>query len=336
MPDFSTLEREFLARLPDMRQHLEERIAQIPHGKVAKYGQIAVSMGDRLASRWIGEQLLHGPAAQLEGAHRVVRAGGKLGLYHTGEPADKARLLQSEGVAVDGDNVNLAKYEFCDFSGAAPLVDLRDWQQALAAKNRLSELPDEPALIAGLDVSYDGEEGVVAYVVFDYTTRELVWSQTNRLPVRFPYITSYLSYRELAFHLSVLAIAQRANRLADVLLVDGSGVLHPRRAGIASMLSALTGMPTIGVTKKHLCGSYAASDLSADHFCDLTISGDAGTSKLGAAILPTRKTKRPIFVSPGGLIDFDQAEAIVAHFMVGKRLPTPIGAADRLSRDAIG
>lgn len=336
MPDFSTLERKFCARLPDMQRHLEERIAQIPVGKVATYGQIAVSLGDRLASRWIGEQLLHGSAAQLEAAHRVVRAGGKLGLFHTGDPADKARLLRSEGVVVDGDDVSLAEYEFCDFSGAAPLVDLRDWQQSLAAQNQLSELPEVPTLVAGLDVSYDGEEGVVAYVLFDYATRELVWSQTTRQPVRFPYITSYLSYRELAFHLSVLAMAQQANRLADVLLVDGSGVLHPRRAGIASMLSALTGLPTIGITKKHLCGSFSAGDLSADRFCDLTISGHAGTSKLGAAILPTRKTKRPIFVSPGGLIDFDQAEAIVTHFMVGKRLPTPIAAADRLSRDAIG
>ncbi|MCC9609669.1 endonuclease V [Blastopirellula sp. JC732] len=314
---------------------MRDRIAQIPVGKVATYGQIAASLGDRLASRWIGEQLLHGPAAQQPAAHRVVRAGGELGLFHTGDPTDKQRLLESEGVVVVDGKVNLAEYEFCEFAGTAPLADLRKWQQELAERNRLSEMKRGPALVAGLDVSYDGDDGVVAYVLFDYATREMVWSHITRQPVLFPYITSYLSYRELPLHLSVLATAMQASRIADLLMIDGSGILHPRRSGIASMLSALTGLPTIGVTKKHLCGSYLASDLSADRFCDLHVEEKAGPTKLGAAILPTRKTKRPIFVSPGGLVSCDQAEALVSHFMVGKRLPTPIAAADRLSRQSI-
>ncbi|EAQ78414.1 endonuclease V [Blastopirellula marina] len=334
MTDFSQLEQQIQARLPDLPSDLQQRIAQIPLGKVATYGRIAQSLGDRLASRWIGDWLLRSPLATTIAAHRVVRAGGELGLFHTGSSVDKQRLLTAEGVAVVNDRVDLSEYEFSDFAGSAPLTDLREWQNQLAAQNRLNSLARRPELVAGLDISYHGDEGVVAYVLFDYGSRELVWSHLARRPVFFPYITSYLSYRELPLHLAVLAEAAQAHRLADVLLVDGSGVLHPRRCGIASMLSALTGLPTIGVTKKHLSGSFSANDLSTERFCDLRVASEDGSTKWGAAILPTKKTKRPIFVSPGGSVDFDDAEAICAHFMVGKRLPTPIAAADHLSRQA--
>ncbi|UUO05559.1 endonuclease V [Blastopirellula sp. J2-11] len=334
MTDFWRLEQQIHARLPDLPVELQQRISQIPPGKVATYGRIAQSLGDRLASRWIGEWLLHSPLATTIAAHRVVRAAGELGLFHTGSTVDKRRLLAAEGVAVGNDRVDLSKYEFADFTGAAPLTELRDWQNELAAQNRLNSLTRKPELVAGLDVSYHGGEGVVAYVLFDYDSREVVWSHCVRRTVFFPYITSYLSYRELPLQMAVLAEAAQADRLADVLLVDGSGVLHPRRCGIASMLSALTGLPTIGVTKKHLCGSFSSNDLSTEHFCHLHVESEQGPTKLGAAILPTKKTKRPIFVSPGGNVDFDDAETICAHFMVGKRLPTPIAAADRQSRQA--
>lgn len=335
MADFSLLETQIRTRLPDLPQQLQQRIAQIPAGKVATYGRIAASLGDTLASRWIGDWLMNSAEAAAVAAHRVVRAGGELGLFHTGDVADKQRLLAQDGVDVVDQKVDLARFEFVDFAGPAPLTDLRNWQNELAAQNRIEPLATPPALVAGLDVSYQGDDGVVAYVLFDYATREMVWSQVTRRRVTFPYITSYLSYRELPLHMAVLATAAEAHRIADVLMIDGSGILHPRRCGIASMLAALTGLPTIGVTKKHLCGSFSPSDLSTERFCDLQVSGTAGPSKLGAAILPTRKTKRPIFVSPGGGVSFDQAEAIFTHFMVGKRLPTPIAAADRLSRQAL-
>lgn len=335
MTDFSQLESQIRQRLPDLPQQLQRRIAQIPAGKVATYGKIAASLGDTLASRWIGDWLLNSPEAAAVAAHRVVRAGGELGLFHTGDVADKQRLLAQEEVEVVDLKVDLARFEFVDFAGAAPLTDLRNWQNELAARNRVAPLATSPTLVAGLDVSYQAGDGVVAYVLFDYATGEQVWSHVTRQRVSFPYITSYLSYRELPLHMAVLATAMQAHRIADVLMIDGSGVLHPRRCGIASMLAALTGLPTIGVTKKHLCGSFSASDLSADKFCDLHVSGATGPSKLGAAILPTRKTKRPIFISPGGGVSFDQAEEIVARFMVGKRLPTPIAAADRLSRQSL-
>ncbi|MFI4875242.1 MAG: endonuclease V [Blastopirellula sp. JB062] len=334
MPDFSQIERQVRQRLPDMEGELRRRIAQIPAGQVAVYARIAASLGDRVASRWVGQWLLHSPIAKSIAAHRVVRTGGAIGLFHTGSPDDKRRLLESEGVAVRHGSVALSKYEFSDFAGPKPLDHLREWQIELAAANRLAPLTRRPKLVAGLDVSYCGGDGVVSYVLFDYGSREIVWTTLVRQAVPFPYISSYLSYRELPLHLAALSAAAQAGRLADVLIVDGSGILHPRRCGVASMLAALTGCATIGVTKKRLCGSYSSDQLAPERYCDVSVDDESGVVKLGAAILPTKKTKRPIFVSPGGHLDFADAEKIVAHFLLGKRLPLPIEEADRRSRIA--
>ena len=83
---------------------------------------------------------------------------------------------------------------------------------------------------------------------------ELVWSAKIRRAIRFPYITSYLTFRELPILLELLGEVRAAGRMAPVLLVDGSGILHPRRFGVASHLGVAADAATIGVTKKLLCG----------------------------------------------------------------------------------
>ena len=54
--------------------------------------------------------------------------------------------------------------------------------------------------------------------------------------------------------MELLDEVRAAGRMAEVLLVDGSGIMHHRHAGIASHLGVVASLPTIGVTKKLLCG----------------------------------------------------------------------------------
>jgi deoxyinosine 3'endonuclease (endonuclease V) len=48
-------------------------------------------------------------------------------------------------------------------------------------------------------------------------------------------------------------VEQQPECTPRVILVDGNGILHPRRAGIACFLGVRTGIPTIGIGKKLCC-----------------------------------------------------------------------------------
>ena len=84
-------------------------------------------------------------------------------------------------------------------------------------------------------------EGIAAYALVETASGQLVWSTTVRRRVVFPYITTYLSFREIPILLDLLDEVRSAGRMAEVLLVDGSGILHHRHAGIASHLGVVAG-----------------------------------------------------------------------------------------------
>jgi deoxyribonuclease V len=137
-----------------------------------------------------------------------------------------------------------------------------------------------------------------------------------------------LSFRELPLLLEMLDGVRTAGRLTEVVLVDGSGILHHRHAGIASYLGVAAGLPTIGVTKKLLCGQVDWEDLQAGEARGVVYQGQ----RIGVALRPTAGSRRPIFVSPGHRVDLDFAEGLVRRLLRGRRLPEPLYWADRLGR----
>jgi deoxyribonuclease V len=169
---------------------------------------------------------------------------------------------------------------------------------------------------------------VAADALVEVATGELVWSATVRRPVRFPYVTSYLTFRELPLLVDLLDEVRAARRLSPVILVDGTGVLHPRHAGIASHLGVVTALPTIGVTKKLLVGRVDIDQLGPMESRPVAYDDEI----LGVAIRPTAGSRRPIFVSPGHRTDVAFADRIVRQVLTGRRLPEPLFWADRLSR----
>ncbi len=131
----------------------------------------------------------------------------------------------------------------------------------------------------------------------------------------------------------LLELVQRVrdeNRMPDVILVDGSGRLHPRGCGIATMLGVLTGHVTIGLTKKLLCGAYRQPLLSQTGVAPVQLDG----ATVGAALLPKSGSRKPLFVSPGHRTDINTAITIVQQLLQARRLPAPIYWADRISREA--
>lgn len=137
---------------------------------------------------------------------------------------------------------------------------------------------DDNALYGGVDVSFgDGDDAVAVYVVLRRRRSqekekkegrrrgagagivspayELVYSDHVRFALTIPYVSSYLSFREIAplEELVRRQVAASPGLTPRAILVDGNGVLHPRRAGLACFLGVRTGIPTVGIGKKLCC-----------------------------------------------------------------------------------
>lgn len=321
-----------LQNLPDLPDSVDRLIRQIPVGKVTTYGSLARALGDPIASRWVGHYLLHhdhGPACP---CHRVVRAGGELGRYADESPGSKAQRLIADGVDISGDRVPLDRFEFDAFETTRPLIRLARLQAELAARIGVTPPPStHPARVAGVDVSYRGDVGNAAYVECDSSSGEVRRTVIHRRAVRFPYISSYLAFRELPLLVELLDRVRSEHSAADVILVDGSGTLHPRRAGLASLLGVVCDVTTIGVTKKLLYGRLDQSEIRP---CEPTAIHDDRGQLVGFATRSRGKSRRPIFLSPGHAIDLTTTWQVVSRCLMSHSLPEPIYWADRISRQA--
>jgi deoxyribonuclease V len=186
----------------------------------------------------------------------------------------------------------------------------------------------EVRTVAGLDVAYAGDSDrlAAAAVVLDMADLRVVESAVVHGESRFSYVPGLFAFRELPALVDVL---RRLTILPDLLFCDGQGLAHPRRFGLACHVGVLTGVSTVGVAKTPL-GRF---DPPAD--------GRGATSPLildddvVGAVLRTQHGVRPVFVSPGHLIDTERACAEVLRCTPTYRLPEPIRQADHLSREAL-
>ena len=89
-----------------MKERVYDFVRNIPRGKVATYGQIALHLGNRNFARVVGN-ILHGnPDPEHIPCHRVVNAQGRLSkAYAFGGIEAQRRLLVSEGVVFKNEQV---------------------------------------------------------------------------------------------------------------------------------------------------------------------------------------------------------------------------------------
>ncbi len=179
--------------------------------------------------------------------------------------------------------------------------------------------------IAGIDAGFpdDGQTTRVAIVVMSYPALEQVDEVVIEQPTSFPYVPGLLSFREVPAMLTALA---RLARVPDVILCDGHGRAHPRRFGSACHLGLLSGIPTIGVGKSRLCGSFDEPGLERGAWSPLLHNGET----IGA-VVRTRRKVSPVFVSCGHGVSLDSAIDLVLDCAPRFRLPEPIRGADRLA-----
>ena len=209
-----------------------------------------------------------------------------------------------------------------------PLARLIEHQHELSAHLRVAPYQPLPDLVAGMDVAYPKENlAQAAYVVCERKTGKVVFQQTHRAEVRFPYITGFLAFRELPIILELWEQVQAAGQLAPVVIVDGHGQLHPRQMGIASHLGILCDWTTIGVGKKLPVGSVDLAGITPRETRPIQV----GSQVVGKALRPSAG-KQLVYLSPGHRIDLPSATELVLELCHGHKLPTPQYMADRLSK----
>ena len=321
-----------LPQNPDLSEKILSLLEQIPSGRVTTYGDVARAIGDVRASRYVGELMLsHRHHASCR-CYRVVRSDGSMGKFISGRPEEKKDRLVRESIVFRKDVVDLKTSHWNSFQCEQPLARLADSQRSMAATAETSIAVSMPDRIGGVDISYVPRrgQGVATYVEVQGEDLERIHEESVQAKIDFPYISGYLAFRELPLLIRLLQQVRAARPLPEVILVDGSGILHPRRAGVATMLGVELNCTTIGVTKKRLAGTVNTSDVSREGAEEIIFEGEV----CGYALLPRTSSAKRLYVSPGHRIDAPSALNIVGSCLRQRRLPEPIYWADRLSRAA--
>ncbi len=209
-----------------------------------------------------------------------------------------------------------------------------DIQTKLAARVSRRGEAITPRYIAGLDISLRRGEGVAtgAVVVLNYPGLELVETKIVQKKVDFPYVPGLLSFRESPL---MLAACEKLTLIPDLVLVDGQGIAHPRRLGLASHLGLLLNIPTIGCAKSRLWGSHDMPGAEPGEYAKLSDKGE----EIGV-VLRTKLGVKPVYVSIGHKIDLQSAIHWVLACCRGYRLPEPtrlahLTAGGNLKQEAI-
>jgi deoxyribonuclease V len=178
--------------------------------------------------------------------------------------------------------------------------------------------------VAGVDMAVKGERARAAVVVSSFPDLIPLEQRTAELALSFPYVPGLLSFRECP---AVLKAFSKIRNRPGLILVDGQGIAHPRRLGIASHLGLLLDLPAIGCAKSRLLGEHEEPDGAAGSY---TLLRDRGETV--GAVLRTRDGVKPLYISIGHRIDLDHALDFTLACCRGYRLTEPI----RMAHQAAG
>lgn len=188
------------------------------------------------------------------------------------------------------------------------LETLVEEQERLARRVSLRDGFTKLERVGGMDSAYSGGMAFSSVVVCGYPSMEVLGSASHASREAFPYISGFLSYREVP---SMAGAFRKLEARPDVFLVDGQGICHPRGIGLASHLGVLLGIPTIGVAKSRLCGTADGGRILL------------GGRQVGWLMRPGRGSK-PLYVSPGHMVSLSSSREIVSSCMRDHRLPEPL------------
>jgi len=199
----------------------------------------------------------------------------------------------------------------------ASFGELKDIQRKTAKQVVTEDSFDEIKYIAGFDVAFIGDQAICGCAVLDAKTMEI--KERKHLVIKAPmqYVPGFLAFREGPI---IMQLYYDLEYDPDVIMVDGHGILHEDKAGLASFVGVELAKPVIGVAKTLLVGEEKGEDI--------VLNGEV----CGAKVV-TKEHARPVYVSPGNMISLKTAVELVKKTMVPPhKLPEPLHVAHRIAR----
>ncbi len=207
------------------------------------------------------------------------------------------------------------------------IMNLHDWnltyseavllQKELANKVKHQKIMVPLKTIAGLDCAFskNGKKIIAVIVVLKFENFELLETVSAVQDVTFPYIPGLLSFREAPV---CIEAAKKLQIVPDVFMIDGQGIAHPRRLGIAAHLGLFFDIPTIGCAKSRLIGQFAEPSIEKGAFYSLK-----DKNEIIGSVVRTRNKVKPVFVSVGNNCLLEDAINITLACAKKYRIPEP-------------
>lgn len=193
-------------------------------------------------------------------------------------------------------------------------------QQIVRERAVLYDDFEGPGLVAGVDQAFCDNIIISGIVVVDAVSMEVKEEVSHSAATEYPYVPTFLSFREGP---AIMSAFGKLKLKPDILMVDGCGINHPRRAGLATHVGVALDIPTIGVTKHILCGEGKEPE-ELGGVSPLVFQG----CQVGWLIKSCIRC-RPIVVAPGHRISMEGALKITMDMLKGHKLPEPCLLAHR-------
>ena len=193
----------------------------------------------------------------------------------------------------------------------------KELQRHLASQISPIVSVDTLKFVGGVDISAPDSNGVArgAAVVLSYPDLQLAETSIVEDTVHFPYVPGLLSFRESPL---VIKALEGLNIEPDIILIDGQGIAHPRRFGIACHVGLLVDVPTIGCAKSRLWGTHSTPSEERGAYAELY-----DNDGVIGIVLRTKPRTNPIYVSIGHKMDLTTAVQWTFNCCRGYRIPEP-------------
>ncbi len=204
------------------------------------------------------------------------------------------------------------------------LDELKEIQERMAESIVLDDLIplDKLKYVVGVDQAFIDDEVISCAVKLSFPELEVVERSLKIERANFPYIPTFLMFRE--GEPAVNAVKDLVDD-RTAIMVDGSGIAHPRRCGLATYIALKLRKPAVGITKKKLFGEIVSVSENLAKMVD-------GEEVIGYAIKPCKRCN-PIYISPGSFISLESSLKLVQKCLKGYKLPEPVRIADKMARE---
>lgn len=204
------------------------------------------------------------------------------------------------------------------------IAEAKEVQNVLRRRVRIVRLKKVPLFIAAVDAAFTDDRVIAVASLYTYPLLEWLQDTFEIEKAEFPYIPGLLTFRE--GH-AVTGALEKLGIQPDLILFDGQGIAHPRGIGIASHIGVILDKPTIGCAKSRLVGKFDMPGSRKGNRAPLYYNG----AEVGA-VLRTRSNVKPLFISPGHMVDVKSSIGVVMKCISKYRIPDPLRRADIVSK----